>query len=264
MKAFLALSRGSNDGPICPQRLHSRTGRMGVRQAFTLVELLAVIAVIAILAAIMLKTAQYIYIRTNIAKVKADMEKIKSALEEYRMEYGVYPAVTNVSSGRPKNPKYSWHYSSSNMEYFVHEKPMKEKGRSFVDPTIVTYQTNVWYTEGYSGHNYIGYVPAEGNVNKFVQDLKDDYYTRAYDILIETNLVILDPWGNEYRYYHDVVTGGLNNQGKYGYDLWSFGPDKASFYNGKLTWCPEVGWPDFYGEDPAKIADDITNWREYP
>lgn len=60
-----------------------------------------------------------------------------------------------------------------------------------------------------------------------------------------TNYPIFDPWGNEYRYQHEpnrIVNGQrfycTNNNFKFGYDIWSLGPDS---------------------QDPD---DDITNWRK--
>lgn len=54
---------------------------------------------------------------------------------------------------------------------------------------------------------------------------------------IGTNRMI-DPWGNDYRYLHRLTQPFATfNNSKYGYDLWSAGPDGAS------------------------DADDITNWR---
>ena len=41
----------------------------------------------------------------------------------------------------------------------------------------------------------------------------------------------VDPWGNDYRYFHDAGGGvpgrvyATNNNSKFGYDLWSEGPD---------------------------------------
>ena len=43
-----------------------------------------------------------------------------------------------------------------------------------------------------------------------------------------SNYPALDPWGNDYRYYHDVDGNpnyATHNNSKFGYDLWSEGPD---------------------------------------
>lgn len=62
---------------------------------FTLVELLAVIAIIGILAAIILGIAGFATKRSDRSKAVAQMEKLKSAMEEYRLKYNQYPATTN-------------------------------------------------------------------------------------------------------------------------------------------------------------------------
>ena len=67
---------------------------------FTLVELMTVIAIIAVLAGLILGIAGYAVRKADISRAMADMEKIKNALEEYRLAYGPYPTnrVANNSS----------------------------------------------------------------------------------------------------------------------------------------------------------------------
>jgi len=95
---------------------NDRDARTAVRRrAFTLVELLAVVVVIAMLAAILLRIVSYVSLRSTINKARSDLEKIKTALEEYRLEYGDYPATTNVVVGRPKFERFRYDHNSSNL-----------------------------------------------------------------------------------------------------------------------------------------------------
>ncbi len=57
---------------------------------FTLVELLTVIAIIGILAGMILGVASYASYKADRNRAFADMEKLKNALEEYRIETGAY------------------------------------------------------------------------------------------------------------------------------------------------------------------------------
>jgi prepilin-type N-terminal cleavage/methylation domain-containing protein len=63
------------------------------RQAFTLIELLTVIAVIGILAAIIIPTVGGAQDSATRAKTKAQFGQWAAAMELYRQEYGFYPDV---------------------------------------------------------------------------------------------------------------------------------------------------------------------------
>ncbi|HQQ00834.1 MAG TPA: prepilin-type N-terminal cleavage/methylation domain-containing protein [bacterium] len=60
------------------------------RFAFTLIELLIVVAIIGILAAIAVPNFLNAQIRAKISRTKADMKMIQSALECYRLDHGSY------------------------------------------------------------------------------------------------------------------------------------------------------------------------------
>lgn len=243
---------------VCNNRCARPAARRG---AFTLVELLAVVVIIAMLAAILLRIVSYVSLRSTLNKVKADMEKIKTALEEYRIEYGGYPSTTNVVSGRPKFERFSYHHNSSNLAYFLFTKPLEDgKERPFIDPSLITYQTNLWFSS--TVNNTDSYVKWEPGLEEKV---RKDKYIHADSVLIVTNTTIVDPWGTDYRYYHERGAGGKINKGKYAYDLWSFGPDRKSAYNGCLVWESSQSSSRIYaGENQKDTFDDIKNWEEQP
>jgi len=60
--------------------------------AFTLIELLIVIAIIAILALIALPNFLESQVRAKVARVKADMRSVATALEAYYVDYNAYTA----------------------------------------------------------------------------------------------------------------------------------------------------------------------------
>ncbi len=62
------------------------------RHAFTLLELLTVMAVIAILAGMTLGIAGYVNAKNRSAKTLATIEMLKMGLEQYKTKYGFYPA----------------------------------------------------------------------------------------------------------------------------------------------------------------------------
>ena len=138
---------------------------------FTLIEVLVVISIIAILAAMVVGIAGHASRKSDIGKATADMEKIKSAAEEFRVEYGRYP-----TNGIPEK--------SINLTAQLWVKPWNEGRKPFM------------VVKGWSQTNI------------------------AY--------AVTDPWGNEYRYLHRLESPYADhNNSKFGYDLWSLGPDGA-------------------------------------
>lgn len=63
--------------------------------AFTLIELLIVVAIIAILAAIAVPNFLEAQVRAKVSRAKADMRSIATALESYAVDYNRYPLPAN-------------------------------------------------------------------------------------------------------------------------------------------------------------------------
>lgn len=68
-----------------------------LRQAFTLIELLIVVAIIAILAAIAVPNFLEAQVRSKVSRAKADMRSIATAIESYAVDNNHYP-----------NDRYDW------------------------------------------------------------------------------------------------------------------------------------------------------------
>lgn len=64
---------------------------MSKRSAFTLIELLIVVAIIGILAAIAVPNFLNAQVRAKIAKVESELKNYDTALEMYRMDNNMYP-----------------------------------------------------------------------------------------------------------------------------------------------------------------------------
>ena len=74
-------------------------GERAMKKAFTLIELLIVVAIIAILAAIAVPNFLEAQVRSKVSRVHADMRSTATALEMYRMDFGHYPLDIMAEEG---------------------------------------------------------------------------------------------------------------------------------------------------------------------
>lgn len=69
------------------------TEKTMTKRAFTLIELLIVVAIIAILAAIAVPNFLEAQVRSKVARAKADMRTLATGIEQYHVDYGGYPDI---------------------------------------------------------------------------------------------------------------------------------------------------------------------------
>jgi len=88
---------------VCQPTCHPKPWRRGkslrrqARSAFTLVEMLVVIAILGILMAMMIPAAGMIMRRAANARAKSDADVVVATLMKYQMEYNRWPPMTAVS-----------------------------------------------------------------------------------------------------------------------------------------------------------------------
>lgn len=183
-----------------PVREHRLDGQPATR-AFTLIELLTVIAIIAILAAISIGIVKGVRERAGINRAKAELAILATALDAYKHQYGDYP-----QAGKSTDSDVSvetTHATSSLASVRLFNAlvgklgptmvDISGKGKSFVDLGALVLES--------SDENDI---PAStgGNVNNS----------------------FVDPWGNRYLYYYKTVNSTDWPKSR-GYILLSAGPD---------------------------------------
>jgi len=96
-KSFSGQAGGKHSAFCSPRRSLWRS--LGIlHSAFTLIELLIVMVVVTILVGITIPVSKYVSYRARLANQRIYIEKIKSALEDYRAAYGEYP-ITPTNSG---------------------------------------------------------------------------------------------------------------------------------------------------------------------
>lgn len=69
-----------------------------MRRAFTLIELLIVVAIIAILAAIAVPNFLEAQVRAKVSRVKNDLRSVATAVESYRVDHNRYPNSADAPS----------------------------------------------------------------------------------------------------------------------------------------------------------------------
>ena len=173
-------------------------------RAFTLIEILVVVAIILILMGISLKMMSTVNSKTGVAKTLYVLEQTRNALESYYSTVGAYPNTLDIRYDRCTDDRSKWAFDASSS--------IKEiKGLTY----------------------YLGYEPnaRAASWRKFVINvspavivpLKDHTNSPAikvgFDPIISTNKVnsILDAWDQEIIY--------VPNANSDGYVLSSKGPD---------------------------------------
>lgn len=78
--------------PFILHRIMSRSLTTHSHAAFTLIELMVVIAIIAILAALTLNTVGYVNRKAAQSRAEAEVAAISAAIESYKLDMGAYPS----------------------------------------------------------------------------------------------------------------------------------------------------------------------------
>lgn len=184
--------------------------------AFTLIELLIVVAIIAILAAIAVPNFLEAQTRAKVSRAKADMRSIATALESYRVDGSTYPTSFVEPPLAPaynlSNFRYSWGALITTPVAYMTSLPKDSfLGQAGVGPedlrTLFDYRRTVEATTGEPRTN-----PPVGKLT--LLGLADASYTGVGDIdgtnLRPTGWVIYSPGPDKFQNInsHQLAAGG--------------------------------------------------------
>lgn len=156
-------------------------------------ELLIVIAIIVILAALTMGGLGFMQRNQAVQKCRAQMGMLSTALEEYKLDFGVYPVAddTGAAGDQGSNVLFrALYWDSDNNGNVVGSDPAQRVYLAELDPASTK--------QGWSSNP-----------------------------VASANNTIIDPWSSNYRYRSGTnATGTVNpNCINPDFDLWSNGPD---------------------------------------
>jgi prepilin-type N-terminal cleavage/methylation domain-containing protein len=218
------------------------TGKGGVR-AFTLIELLTVIAVIAILTTIGLAAMRGARERANIARARSELVALATALEEFKRLYGDYPQTGEFTQS-PATP--TTEAAGPGM--------MAAQAKLFNALTGVYGPRGFGNSDRLNGPNLldVGKFKLNGTLtNQFLVPVSNAPNPPSKP---EQNVCLLDPWGRRYLYYYKNARNPNQWQAT-GYILYSAGRVVAA--NGTQTPPITATTGLMLATQSAEMADNI-------
>jgi prepilin-type N-terminal cleavage/methylation domain-containing protein len=181
-KSKLSILRETCGG-VCVERLTNRLGAWPKRRyktAFTLIELLIVIAVIVVLAGLILSTFGYVQKKGARARAETEIAAMSAACESYKADNGIYPrGNANLSNTTP--------YDTDNLD-----------ARTNLDPSAAVYSaTSLFLYEQLAGVT---------SGSRSAIPTGKTYFTFKANMLLPAPpstadiTAICDPFGNSYGY----------------------------------------------------------------
>lgn len=184
--------------------------------AFTLIELLTVLAIVAILSAIALGGITGAKQRAHIARAKSELAALSAALEDYRRLYGDYPQTGDFAQAPldPGDPPSMPAASTAQVKLFncltgvYGPARMASTDDRLAGPLFVT----------------VGRFALNGTLSNAFQVVTANAPRPPFKQ--EERVCFLDPWGHRYLYYYKRPGNAAAWQSS-SYVLYSAGPDGA-------------------------------------
>jgi prepilin-type N-terminal cleavage/methylation domain-containing protein len=192
--------------------------RVDRRRAFTIVEILVVMAIILVLAGLVLATSSYVQNKGARSRAEAEIAAMSAALENYKADNGIYPRDANTDLLAAVTDQ---NFSTKNPPDPVPSSYNSDPGASNPDRPI------------YSNASFALYAQLSGNLNGDRSTVtQKTYFVFKPNMLYPaggtgTVTAIVDPFGNSYGYstakvkYNENPGANLDHGFNPTYDLWS-------------------------------------------
>jgi type II secretory pathway pseudopilin PulG len=198
---------------VCPKRLKigfgARRGERRYKVAFTLIELIVVVAIIVILVGLVLSIVGYVQKKAARARAETEIAAISAACESYKADNGIYPRDTTNNTTDNLAALTDPNYATRNPP----------------DPAPTSYDPA---NAAYSAASFYLYAQLSGNLNGDRSTLSQKAYLSFKPNMLlppggaGTVTAIKDPFGNSYGYsttQQAIPSKGFNPT----FDLWSTG-----------------------------------------
>ncbi len=192
-----SLARIRSSGLTSPSTFGIRVSTFGAGGAFTLIELIVVIAIIIVLAGLILSTVGYVQKKGARARAETEIAAISAACESYKADNGIYPTdASTTETLRPNVDPDGGDPGNSNFISSARFLYPKISGDSDGDPS-----------NGIEGKGY------------FAGALKSNMLSPNP---AGPNTYIRDPFGNAYGYStFESVNPGSANGNNPTFDIWT-------------------------------------------
>ncbi len=229
-------------------------GGRGAAKAFTLIELITVIAIIGVLAGITFGVVRGVGEQAKVNRATSELAVLSAALEEYKRYYGDYPWVGGDTSPNQILTKVDDRNFSPNENDRAYNFCRAMGGRVGPKHDIVKRQIDAGGTMvAKYNRSFVDF--ALFNMERPLKDIPDPLTDNAMpepaasptQVDPDFANAFLDPWGHRYLYYYKDI-GSAATWKRPGYVLYSAGPD------GKATFPTNAGvMPPTTGEDADNI-----------
>ena len=163
------------------------------KRAFTLIEMIVVMTIVMLLAVLVVGSMGYVQGKQAREKAKAQIALLSKAIEEYKMDMGVYPGEDDNTA----------------IDGDVSDQLYQDLFKDGYDYTSPDDPPPTWTL---ARKIYLAELDPRDNKQGWVRKLETGDPVPAYEDIV-------DPWGNPYRYRK-----GDNAQNP-DFDLWSMGKD---------------------------------------